>query len=248
MIPQGLSKENMEQNPISQDILSLDTPWDRWVHRPPARIVAKVLSKTPTTPNQVTLLTLIPAAISAWYFTRANFTAGLWALFFFYLWSMLDHVDGELARLTGKTSEFGRKLDDTCDNIATMAILSGIFWGAIVLLDKKSQTVVEITFVIGLLLNVISGILVLKAKREVREVAVTHQKVTQRFVFFQKLIDLLTGRDPFYLLILVVLGSLYWQGPWKWVSISVLLAGVYFISFSSFTAWFKMRAKPALVS
>lgn len=238
----------MEQNPNPQDILSLDTPWDRWVHRPPARIIAKLLANTPTTPNQVTLLTLIPAAFSAWYFAQANFTSGLWALLFFYLWSMLDHVDGELARLTGKSSEFGRKLDDTCDNISTIAILSGIFWGAILLLDRKGQAIVEIAFVLGLALNVISGILVLKAKREVRQVAVSHHKVTRRFVLVQKLIDLLTGRDPFYLLIFVVLWSLYWQGPWKWVSVSVLLAGVYFISFSSFAAWFKMRSKPALVS
>lgn len=243
MIPQDFPKENMEQNPNSKDILSLDTPWDRWVHRPPARIIARVLAKTSIAPNAVTLTTLIPAFLAAWFFTRSTFVSGLWALFFFYLWSMLDHVDGELARLTKRASSIGQKLDDTCDDIASLIILTGIFFGISHLVEGKYCWAINLIFLAGLILNIVIGSLVLHAKRRVREEALKENKVTPRFVFFQKLMDHLTGRDPFYLLVLFVLWTFFWQGEWRRIAIGVLIGGMYFICLVSFIAWVKMTHK-----
>ncbi|MBI4970417.1 MAG: CDP-alcohol phosphatidyltransferase family protein [Candidatus Omnitrophica bacterium] len=236
----------MDQNLTTKEILSLDTPWDRLVHRPPARLIATFLSRTSITPNQVTLLTLIPAALCALFFIQSNLVSGFWALLSFYLWAMLDHVDGELARRTGRCSPFGRKLDDVCDNVGSLAILSGIFGGTLRLLEGKHQLIVSLIFLIGLVLNLISGVLVLSAKRAAREEAVKHQTATQKFMFFQKLLDHMTGRDPFYLLVSAALWALYWRGNWGLLLITCLLIGLYAISFGAFAAWWRMKIKPVV--
>lgn len=224
------------------DLLSLDTPWDRLVHRPPAKIIAKILSKTRVRPNQVTLMTLIPAAFSAWSFSRGKFISGVWGLVFFYLWAMLDHVDGELSRLTGQTSAFGQKLDDSCDDISSTVILIGIFYGLLCSIGPANRPWLGELFLLGIVLDKISGALVLRAKRRVRVQAIEARTVTPRFVFVQKILDHFTGRDPFYLLIFTVLLALFWHGLASRVVLSLLIAGCYASALISLTAWLRMRA------
>jgi phosphatidylglycerophosphate synthase len=66
------------------------------------------LARTPITPNAMTTIGLGFGMIAAWLFaTNRPYGGG----FFFMLAVFWDHTDGELARLTGKTSRFGHHYD-----------------------------------------------------------------------------------------------------------------------------------------
>lgn len=81
-------------------------PYDQrlagWLIRP--------LKNTPVHPNHLTTLTLILGQSAAWTFAFAIEFAWLAALLYI-LAVFSDHMDGELARLTGKTSDFGHDYD-----------------------------------------------------------------------------------------------------------------------------------------
>jgi phosphatidylglycerophosphate synthase len=98
------------------------TPFDQRI----ARVMVRPLAKTGITPNQITALTLVMALAAAWMFTLgdavlANVAAGLFVLARF-----LDHFDGELARLTGKTSRFGYYFDYVTGGISYSTLFLGI--------------------------------------------------------------------------------------------------------------------------
>ena len=79
-------------------------------------------------PNTITWLSLIFAIMAgiSVYFTYKWPYAVLIAFFFGVLNSICDLVDGDLARLTGKTSVVGDFLDHTFDRYADIAILLGM--------------------------------------------------------------------------------------------------------------------------
>src|SRR5262249_43409516 len=77
-------------------------------------------------PNAVTtaaLLTGVGAAALYAVGTRATADAGaaLWVAA-----SVLDHADGELARLTGKVSSFGHRYDRAADLIVKLSLFAGM--------------------------------------------------------------------------------------------------------------------------
>ena len=207
--------------------LLFDTPLDERIHRPPARVLAALLAKTPITPNQVTLLSLVPAFFSGVLFLHGSFQGGLLALFFFWLWAVLDHTDGELARLTNSTSSFGQKLDDLCDHIASISIFCGIFFGLLPFWNTKDKFILEIIFSAVLVLNIISLTLVTTAKRNSQK---KHAAL-----------DNLTGRDLFYLLILFVLTAFFWGGPlWFSFVMGVFIVGLFLVSALFLLSWLKI--------
>lgn len=86
-----------------------------WTHKL-ARICILPLVNTCISPNHITLLRLFTGlAACIAIATKFNFIGGiLWLLSTF-----LDRADGELARITGKTSEWGHKFDYCTDTIIT---------------------------------------------------------------------------------------------------------------------------------
>lgn len=223
------------------DLLSLDTPLDRRIHRPTAAKIAAVLARTPVTPNQVTVLTLVPAALAAICFSRPGWARVLEGLTFFYLWAVLDHVDGALARLTGKTSAFGRRLDDTCDIIASNVMLIGLFCG----LAAADPNAGRLTawFVGGLAADKIGGEIVLAAKRKSREEALACGDADRRFRSAQKKLDVLGGREPFYILIGFIGLCYALGGAWPVWASYVLVGGCWAMACVSLTAAAALRKR-----
>ena len=100
----------------------------RHLNRRLSRPIARLLSRTPTTPNQVSVLSLAIAggAFAAFVFGHPV-VGGLLAQ----LCSVVDGVDGDLARLTGSSSRFGGFLDAVIDRYADALILLGLsVWAA----------------------------------------------------------------------------------------------------------------------
>jgi phosphatidylglycerophosphate synthase len=100
------------------------------------RPAVRFLSHTPVTPNEVTLLGLVCAIISAVMYSRGfywNYVAG--ALLFF-ISGLFDEMDGMLARLKFRESPFGTWFEGTVDNVTYVLLFCGITVG----LDRQLGT------------------------------------------------------------------------------------------------------------
>ncbi len=73
--------------------------WDQRM----GRLLARGLARTPITPNHVSLFSLFIAVTGAALFAAGKETWAYWGANLFVLGRVVDHVDGALARLTGKT-------------------------------------------------------------------------------------------------------------------------------------------------
>ncbi|WP_456366861.1 archaetidylinositol phosphate synthase [Thermococcus sp.] len=88
--------------------------------------IVRPLAKAGVTPNTVTVVGLALSLISAYlFYLREPRLAGLVLL----AGSLIDALDGTLARLTGKVSRFGAFLDSTSDRISDGFVLFGVALG-----------------------------------------------------------------------------------------------------------------------
>jgi len=108
------------------------TIYNGWVSRHLNRRVsvpmARLLARTPATPNQVSVGALLIAIGSmAAYIAGVGYLGGILAQ----ISSIVDGADGDLARLKGITSAFGGFFDSVLDRYADSAVLLGLtYWAA----------------------------------------------------------------------------------------------------------------------
>ena len=76
-----------------------------------ARRLVPYLARLGVTPNQVTAFSLVLALFAAMLFASGETVLAHWGAGLFVLARVLDHFDGELARLTGQYSRFGYYFD-----------------------------------------------------------------------------------------------------------------------------------------
>lgn len=96
-----------------------------WVHRA-TRAAVRPLARTPVTPNHLTTLRLFTGLAAAVAFaggTEEGRQLGAWI---FVLSLVFDHADGELARLTGKTSRWGHTYDVITDGACNALVFVGL--------------------------------------------------------------------------------------------------------------------------
>jgi phosphatidylglycerophosphate synthase len=95
------------------------------LNRSIAYVVVPVLARTPLTPNQVTLLSLVTGLVSAWTVAQGPahaVTGALWLALSF----VLDNCDGELARRQSRASGIGSWLDTVGDMVVNAALFLGL--------------------------------------------------------------------------------------------------------------------------
>ena len=81
-----------------------------WIHRF-VRVGVRPLAKTPVTPNQITTLRVGVGLAAAAALAEGSDLWRHWGAGIFLASMLLDRADGELARLSGKTSPWGHKYD-----------------------------------------------------------------------------------------------------------------------------------------
>ena len=91
--------------------------------------IAKPFDRLNLTPNQVTLLSLLFAFISACLYYKKEIHL---APIFLLLSSILDLVDGSLARMAGKETKFGAAIDWIADKYVDCSVIIGISLGGFV--------------------------------------------------------------------------------------------------------------------
>jgi phosphatidylglycerophosphate synthase len=88
---------------------------DSWTHKI-ARICVLPLINTSISPNHITVIRLITGLLAcAAFASKLNILGGI----FWLISTFLDRADGELARISGKTTEWGHKFDYYCDTFIT---------------------------------------------------------------------------------------------------------------------------------
>ena len=102
------------------------------IYHPLAWRLAKLLSSTPLTPNMVSVFggLLVVAAGVVYY--NMDSTGGTWALgwpagallgmILHMTWHVVDGADGDLARLTGRSSPIGEMVDGICDYVSHIIV------------------------------------------------------------------------------------------------------------------------------
>ncbi|MBT7248586.1 MAG: CDP-alcohol phosphatidyltransferase family protein [Rhodospirillaceae bacterium] len=98
---------------------------DSWTHKI-ARICILPLVNTPVTPNHLTTVRLISGIGACVCFGVGEREFDVWGGWLWLFSAFLDRADGELARVSGKTSPGGHKYDMFCD----IAVTSLFFLGA----------------------------------------------------------------------------------------------------------------------
>jgi phosphatidylglycerophosphate synthase len=89
--------------------------------------VARALAHTPLTPNQVSVFALLMALGALWLLAIGrNIEAGI----LIQASSIVDGVDGDLARAKAMASKFGGLFDAALDRLADAAIAGGMAWYA----------------------------------------------------------------------------------------------------------------------
>ena len=116
-----------EHEPLTTDHRPPATTHDgivsRYLNRRLSRPLAVALAHTPVTPNGATAFTLaFSLGMAALVAVGQNVAGGIGIQ----LASIIDGVDGDLARLTGRASRFGAALDAIADRYADAAILGGM--------------------------------------------------------------------------------------------------------------------------
>ncbi len=96
---------------------------NHYIYHPLAWQLARALAPTPLTPNMVSVfggMLVVTAGVVYW-----GTTGPWWALLGMALhlsWHVVDGADGDLARITGKTSPLGELVDGICDYVSHIVL------------------------------------------------------------------------------------------------------------------------------
>ncbi len=105
-----------EARPAKTRPPELEDGLNLWLYHPLSHRIALLLRHTPVTPNMVSVSSFLAIVAAAAAYTLLPYPQNVAAgLAFHLLWHVLDGADGDLARLTGRTSPLGEVIDGICD-------------------------------------------------------------------------------------------------------------------------------------
>ena len=172
---------------------------DRVFNRPCGRPLSKFLVHTPISPNAVTLASLAIGFVAAWFFALGTYAAMVFGAILFQLSTIVDCVDGDLARVLFKESSFGKWLDLAGDQVVHVAVFAAIAVGLVHNGQSPYGVWLGLSAVLG---AVLSFAVVVRGMRRPAD----HPNG-----LLSKLIDLATNRDfSVLILILAGVGRLEW--------------------------------------
>ncbi len=121
-----------------------DGPVSRYINRRISTLITKAILKSglPITPNQMTLISLLVSIMTAYLIWADNLLVGGIMV---QVSSIIDGVDGELARARGTSSKLGAFLDATADRVADIAIIIAVAHTALSLNLAASEALLIIS-------------------------------------------------------------------------------------------------------
>jgi len=98
---------------------------------PISRVLVSVFAGFGIHPNLVSITGMVFGGLAAWaYFYYSQWEMVLAGFLLMIGWHVMDGADGQLARLTGKTSEIGKALDGLCDHLTFALVYISLGWAA----------------------------------------------------------------------------------------------------------------------
>ncbi|MBI4627254.1 MAG: CDP-alcohol phosphatidyltransferase family protein [Candidatus Rokubacteria bacterium] len=101
----------------------IDTRLDTLVHRRLSLPLSRLAVTLGVTPNAITLASVVVGLAAAWCLGQGSLAAAIGGLLGYLLAVVLDHADGEVARLTLTESALGERLDVLGDTIVHAALV-----------------------------------------------------------------------------------------------------------------------------
>lgn len=130
---------------------STDGPVSRYLNRPISTRLSMKLAHLPLSPDVISLLAFLVALAGAWAFGAGLPIAGAVLV---HASSVLDGVDGEIARLRVRASPGGALLDGVLDRLADAAIIAGItVWALAMNADPELAAMLAIAATAGAMLS-----------------------------------------------------------------------------------------------
>ncbi len=108
-----------------------DGPIARYLNRPVSMAISRMLARTAVTPNGVTGANLVLGVACAILAAVGGYVPWLLSGFLFHATSVIDGVDGELAKVTYRTSRTGQWFDTLSDNATYLLFLIGLTVGCV---------------------------------------------------------------------------------------------------------------------
>lgn len=104
-----------------------DSMFNIYLARPLAAVLVAALAKTRVTPNQVTIISIVPMLLAVAALIAMPGHLGLWlGVLGVELAYILDCADGQLARVTGRSSPVGGELDFLIDEIKAFLLIAAL--------------------------------------------------------------------------------------------------------------------------
>jgi phosphatidylglycerophosphate synthase len=101
----------------------IDTRFDTVFHRRLSKLVSRFAVAHGITPNAITVASLVVGLVAAWCFARGTVTGAVAGLLVYAAAVILDHADGEVARLTLTESAIGEWLDIAADTVTHVSVV-----------------------------------------------------------------------------------------------------------------------------
>lgn len=132
-----LSLAELERRCQKPDYQRVGTWMARRIARPAALRITWCLAPWGVSANMMTWFAWAVSMASAWAFAAGNVWGWTWGALLLQLWYLLDHVDGQLARLRGTASLDGVQLDYLMHHSVSLAIPLGVGFG---MFQQNGQT------------------------------------------------------------------------------------------------------------
>ncbi|MHC4267394.1 MAG: CDP-alcohol phosphatidyltransferase family protein [Planctomycetota bacterium] len=204
-----LEAEKKSDQPV---ISHSDSPIiDRYIIRKISGFISGLLVKTPVTPNQVTIVSLVIGIVAAVFFSHGAHTCTIIASVLYYISTVLDQCDGEVARFKRMESDFGRIFDIIVDSIVNASIVIGITF-AIYKTNGSGLTIVAgllamMGIVISLLLTTYFSN---ESEKDTGTKEILDKLNNKDFFYIIMLVSVIFNQMIWFLLIMAIGTNIYW--------------------------------------
>lgn len=201
--------ENRSNQPV---ISHSDSPViDRYVIRRISGFITGLIIKTPVTPNQVTIISLVIGIIAAVFFFHGTHTSTIIAGVFYFISTVFDQCDGEVARSKQMESDFGRVFDIIVDSIVNAAIVIGIT----IAIYRTNGSILTIIAGLSAMMGIVLSLLLTtyfgsENKKDTGTKEILDKLNNKDFFYIIMLVSIIFNQMIWFLLIMAVGTNIYW--------------------------------------
>jgi len=103
--------------------------YPNWVIRRISLLITRVVVKINISPNSISIFSIILGMMAGFLFMLGEYIYSIFAIISMFIWFVLDHVDGEVARYKNQKSNLGHYLDKMMHCLVHPLLFLGIGFG-----------------------------------------------------------------------------------------------------------------------